>query len=91
MAALAPLEGTGRLFFCGASRDRWLGKFPPPGPSPEIRVLSPAGDTAEAAANLFETLHELDLRGLTRILAEEAPPLSLGPAINDRLRRAAAR
>ena len=53
------------------------------------RVLSPTGDLAEAAANLFDMLHELDSLGLKLIRAEEAPPFGLGEAINDRLRRAA--
>jgi L-threonylcarbamoyladenylate synthase len=43
---------------------------------------------AEAAANLFEMLHELDGLGLSLIRAEEAPASGLGEAINDRLRRA---
>jgi L-threonylcarbamoyladenylate synthase len=44
----------------------------------------------EAAANLFDLLHDLDRLGLSRIRAEEAPETGLGAAINDRLRRAAA-
>jgi L-threonylcarbamoyladenylate synthase len=57
--------------------------------SRNIRVLSPSGDTVEAAANLFEMLHELDALGLRVIRAERAPDTGLGPAINDRLTRAA--
>jgi L-threonylcarbamoyladenylate synthase len=91
MAALAYEAGTGRLFFQGASRDRWLRNVPGAALSPGIRTLSEGGDTTEAAANLFDTLYELDRLGLARIRAEEAPPLGLGPAVNDRLRRAAAR
>ncbi|MDR2069694.1 MAG: L-threonylcarbamoyladenylate synthase type 1 TsaC, partial [Spirochaetaceae bacterium] len=72
-------------------RDRWLRDKAGAGPFPGIRALSPEGNTAEAAANLFDTLHELDRLGLSRIRAEEAPPGGLGPAINDRLRKAAAR
>ncbi len=52
-------------------------------------VLSPTGDPAEAAANLFARLRELDARGPTLIVAELAPEHGLGEAINDRLRRAA--
>jgi L-threonylcarbamoyladenylate synthase len=52
------------------------------------RVLSSSGDTAEAARNLFRMMRELDAMGLDVILTEKAPPEGLGPAINDRLRRA---
>ena len=55
------------------------------------KVLSETGNMVEAAANLFEMLHELDGLGLRLIRAEEAPPAGLGEAINDRLRRAASR
>ena len=53
-----------------------------------IRVLSENADLAEAAANLFDMLHELDNLGLSLIRAEETPASGLGEAINDRLRRA---
>ncbi|MFY9719331.1 MAG: L-threonylcarbamoyladenylate synthase [Candidatus Cybelea sp.] len=56
-----------------------------------LRLLSPRGDLREAAANLFETLHELDALGLERIDAAPVPERGLGLAIMDRLRRAAAR
>ena len=52
--------------------------------------LSPTGDLAEAAANLFAMLHELDACGATAIAAMAIPDHGLGAAINDRLRRAAA-
>ncbi len=50
--------------------------------------LSEQGSPREAAARLFATLREIDGRGHTRILAEKAPDLNLGRAINDRLTRA---
>ncbi|HEX3369862.1 MAG TPA: L-threonylcarbamoyladenylate synthase [Candidatus Cybelea sp.] len=53
------------------------------------RVLSPSGDLREAAARLFETLHELDAMGLDRIDAQPVAENGLGMAIMDRLRRAA--
>jgi len=56
--------------------------------SGRIRVLSESPDPVEAAANLFDMLHELDNLGLRLIRAEEAPASGLGDAINDRLRRA---
>jgi L-threonylcarbamoyladenylate synthase len=45
----------------------------------------------EAASRLFETLHELDRLNIKKIHAQYAPEESLGIAINDRLRRAAAK
>ncbi len=55
-----------------------------------LRILSPAGDLKEAAANLFKFLHELDKMGLDLILVEPVPEKGLGLAIMDRLRRAEA-
>lgn len=54
-------------------------------------VLSPGGRLEEAARRLFAALRELDDSGVDFILAEEVPDEGLGKAINDRLRRAAAR
>ncbi len=51
--------------------------------------LSPGGDLAEAAANLFGHLHRLDATGRP-IAVSPIPQTGLGRAINDRLRRAAA-
>jgi len=53
-------------------------------------VLSPSGDYAEAARRLFAGMRALDKLELDLILAELLPEESLGRAINDRLRRAAA-
>lgn len=55
------------------------------------RILSPSGSLLEAAQNLFGMLRELDQSDATIILAEPVPEIDLGRAINDRLRRAAAR
>jgi len=52
--------------------------------------LSPSGDTAEAAANLYAALRRLDAAGLDRIVARRLPDTGLGRTVNDRLRRAAA-
>jgi L-threonylcarbamoyladenylate synthase len=52
--------------------------------------LSPRGDLAEAARNLFVALRDLDGRGAARIAVAVLPEKGLGRAINDRLRRAAA-
>jgi len=52
--------------------------------------LSPAGDLVEAAARLFDCLHQLDAMGAKQIAVTPIPDHGLGRAINDRLRRAAA-
>jgi L-threonylcarbamoyladenylate synthase len=52
--------------------------------------LSPAGDLAEAAANFFAMLRELDSSGARSIAVMPIPAHGLGEAINDRLVRAAA-
>jgi len=56
-----------------------------------VKTLSENGAVLEAAANLFDYLHELDKAGVSCIYAELAPEQGLGAAINDRLRRAGAR
>ncbi|WP_371170372.1 L-threonylcarbamoyladenylate synthase [Aliiroseovarius sp. 2305UL8-7] len=52
--------------------------------------LSPSGDLVEAAANLFQMLHQLDEEADTPIAVSPIPDHGMGRAINDRLRRAAA-
>lgn len=52
--------------------------------------LSPTGDLAEAAANLFGYMRQLDAQAPTGIAIAPVPESGLGEAINDRLRRAAA-
>lgn len=52
--------------------------------------LSPLGDLAQAAANLFGHLRALDARGPAIIAIAPIPETGLGDAILDRLRRAAA-
>jgi L-threonylcarbamoyladenylate synthase len=69
----------------------WLGFGPGPGGGLN---LSPAGDLAEAAANLFAHLRAADLMaaeaGAVRIAVAPIPREGLGLALNDRLARAAA-
>ena len=60
-------------------------------PAYRSEVLSSKGDPAEAARHLFAVLRELDTSDADVILAEVFPDEGLGRAINDRLRRAAAR
>gem|GEM_PF-7003762 len=50
--------------------------------------LSPSGDPVEAAAALFDILHELDAAGFDELWAERLPDLGLGRAVNDRLYKA---
>jgi L-threonylcarbamoyladenylate synthase len=53
--------------------------------------LSTRGDLVEAAARLFDLLHRADASNKLRIAVAPVPDKALGAAINDRLRRAAAR
>jgi len=50
-----------------------------------------AGDPVEAAARLFDLLHQADGSDKRRIAVAPVPNHGLGAAINDRLRRAAHR
>ena len=52
--------------------------------------LSHRGDLVEAAARLFDLLHQADASPPLRIAVAPVPDEGLGAAINDRLRRAAA-
>ena len=54
-------------------------------------TLSPSGDVSEAARNLFAVIRTLDTGEADVIIAEVFPNEGLGRAINDRLRRAAAK
>lgn len=55
----------------------------------EELILSDSGDLEEAARNLFSMLRQMDQKDIDVILAERAPDVGLGKAINDRLQRAA--
>lgn len=55
------------------------------------QVLSAKGDLAEAAQRLFAVLRAVDQGEHDLILAGPVPDIGLGRAINDRLRRAAAK
>lgn len=52
--------------------------------------LSRSGDLIEAAARLFDLLHQADKSAKPRIAVAPVPDQHLGAAINDRLRRATA-
>lgn len=60
------------------------------GPAQGTLNLSPGGDLAEAAANLFAMLRRLDRPDFTGIAVMPIPNHGLGLGINDRLKRAAA-
>lgn len=88
------IKNSAFLFFDSSARDAWLArqsKKPPE--TAVIKVLSESGQILEAAACLFETLHEIDICSWkagwknSQIFAELAPQQGLGEAINDRLRR----
>lgn len=66
-------------------------RVPDPAAFANVEYLSPRGDLAEAAANLFAAIRRLDGSGARLIVAELVPEEGLGRAINDRLRRAAKR
>lgn len=51
-------------------------------------ILSPSGNTEEAAQHLFEALRSFDKMDVDVILTELVPDTGLGRAINDRLKRA---
>lgn len=79
-------RGTVRLNATSAGADEHLLGF---GALAGTLSLSPRGDLAEAAANLFDCLHKLDALG-GPIAVAPIPHTGLGRAINDRLKRAAA-
>ena len=70
-----------------SAADEWLVGF---GAVAGNASLSFTGDLVEAAANLFEKLHEAEAAAEPKIAIAPVPDQGLGAAINDRLRRAAA-
>jgi L-threonylcarbamoyladenylate synthase len=81
-----------RLDVSEPSRDAaWLAFGPAPARRPPTFNLSPSGDLAEAAANLFAFLRAADRSEAPTIEAAPIPLTGLGEAINDRLQRAAGR
>ena len=75
-----------RLNATGAEADEYLIGF---GEVAGDSNLSPSGDLGEAAARLFDLLHDADASEKARIAIAPVPDEGLGAAINDRLRRAA--
>jgi L-threonylcarbamoyladenylate synthase len=80
-----------RLDATGARPGEALLAFGPDAPPgfAEVLYLSHTSDLAEAAANLFALLRQLDRRPFTGIAVVPIPEHGLGRAINDRLHRAA--
>ena len=76
-----------RLEACGAADDEFLIGF---GALAGDFNLSPAGDLAEAAANLYAALHAGAAAPQPRMAVVALPRDGIGEAIADRLRRAAA-
>ena len=76
-----------RLNAQGASDDEYLIGF---GSIAGHSSLSERGSLTEAAARLFDLLHQADASPKARIAVAPVPPGGLGAAINDRLNRAAA-
>ncbi len=76
-----------RLGALAAEPDEWLIGF---GPIVGHATLSADGDMVEAAATLFERLHEADASKSLRIAVAPIHDIGIGSAIIDRLGRAAA-
>jgi L-threonylcarbamoyladenylate synthase len=76
-----------RLDTLAPTSDEWMIGF---GDVAGQASLSEGGDLIEAAANLFDRLHEADAQPLPRIAIAPIPARGIGTAINDRLQRAAA-
>jgi L-threonylcarbamoyladenylate synthase len=77
-----------RLAVTESRPDEWLIGF---GAVAGDDTLSASGDPVEAAAALFDALHRADASPRSRIGVAPIPDMGIGVAINDRLRRAAAR
>ena len=76
-----------RLNATNAEPDEWLIGF---GEVAGDATLSASGSLTEAAANLFDLLHQADASARAKIAVAPVPDEGLGLAIKDRLARAAA-
>ena len=75
-----------RLGAADANEDEFLIGF---GPVAGAVSLSPGGDLAEAAARLYDCLHQAAAARQPLVAVAPVPDIGIGAAINDRLRRAA--
>ncbi|HWT11117.1 MAG TPA: L-threonylcarbamoyladenylate synthase [Allosphingosinicella sp.] len=75
-----------RLDAAEREADEWLIGF---GQVAGDSTLSAGGDLVEAAACLFDRLHEAERQPRPRIAVAPVPARGIGAAVNDRLRRAA--
>jgi len=84
-----------QLPFVARAKEAWLFVRKPAGdipiPTKNVFWLDARGDLRGAARRLFAVLRKLDAGGFKKIHAELAPAGDLADAINDRLRRAAAK
>lgn len=64
---------------------------PMPASKEPVFWLSEGGNLSEIGQNFFHLLQQCDQMGCTRLIVEAAPEGGVGTAINDRLRRAAAK
>jgi L-threonylcarbamoyladenylate synthase len=76
-----------RLDADSARPDEWLIGF---GEVAGDANLSPSGDLVEAAARMFDLLHQAEASPQPALAVAPVPRAGLGEAVNDRLRRAAA-
>jgi L-threonylcarbamoyladenylate synthase len=74
-------DSTGKAFLLFSKKHPEL-------PQAHQYVLSEKEDLSEAAARLYQVLHELDERSYNQIVCERFPDIGIGRAINDRLLRA---
>lgn len=74
-----------------AATSRRATPHPAAGHRENIFWFDETGDVAGAARHLFSTLRRLDRAGFARLHVELAPGKGLADAVNDRLRRAAAK
>jgi L-threonylcarbamoyladenylate synthase len=87
-AAVVLVEPGGAVPAAGSDRVGLLAPASVPTPAGYLRLAEPVGDQ-EYARVLYAALRQADAFGLTRVVAVLAGPDGLGPAIDDRLRRAA--
>lgn len=85
------------LFMLSAVQDKkvgilWFNEVKIASPKVAINhILAPSGSFKEAAANMYDALHQLEKSGVDLIIVERLPNYNLGRTINDRFERAAAK